>query len=72
MIRKLLLIVLALLFGVAIGALARNDGGLGRLTSFVGAGASGGASGSNAGSDYARIIDGLSATVELEVIFEVT
>jgi hypothetical protein len=70
-IRKLLLIVLALLFGVAIGALARNGDGLGLLTSFVNGEASGGAphgaSGSNAGSDYARIIDGLSATVEAEV-----
>jgi len=64
--QKALLVVLALLFGVGIGALTRTESGTG-----PGAGHDSGASSDGAratsGSDYARIIDGLSATVELEV-----
>jgi C-terminal processing protease CtpA/Prc len=61
--QKALLVVLALLFGVGIGALTRTESGVGSHDSP----ASADGAPATAGSDYARIIDGLSATVELEV-----
>ena len=65
--QKALLVVLALLFGVGIGALTRTESGTGLGAGRDSADASAESARATSGSDYARIIDGLSATVELEV-----